>query len=126
MIIKILGKKIFIPRNRESTSTICKIRNSKEVRIVVQPTSGRCEIRDLTGRLNPATNVESLLQEELKKLTDLTVSQEGKQYSFVDIGFPIPFLEVSYVIYFALYVSLLFLSLVIILHSMGISLSVRG
>lgn len=95
LINKILGKRIFQGKNHESTSTICKIRNSNTVSITVEHESGNREVKDLTETCNLETQEgERLLRDSLKNLTDLTTSRESMQYQSVEIGFPVPFLEV--------------------------------
>ena len=95
LINKILGKNIFKARNHESTATICKIRNSDKVRIIVEHISAETDVVDLTETCNPETEEgEKNLKDELKKLTDMTSTQRSKYFKSVDIGFPIPLLEV--------------------------------
>ena len=94
MINRIIGKKIFKGRNLESTSTVCKIRNSESVRIIVENVSGKKEVIHLA---ECDVNTEGGLRKlrgTLKDLTDMTLSKESTQYQSVDIGFPIPFLKV--------------------------------
>ena len=94
LINRIIGKKIFKGRNLESTSTVCKIRNSESVRIIVENVSGKKEVIHLT---ECDVNTEGGLRKlrgTLKDLTDMTLSKESTQYQSVDIGFPIPFLKV--------------------------------
>nr|XP_022288226.1 uncharacterized protein LOC111100543 isoform X2 [Crassostrea virginica] len=94
LINKILEKRIFKGRNSESTSTVCKIRNSESVKITVEHLSGQMEVIDLTDKCDSNT-AEGLriLRGKLRDLTDMTLSQESKQYRSVDIGLPIPFLK---------------------------------
>ena len=95
MINKILEKRIFKGRNSESTSTVCKIRNSESVQITVEHLSGQMEVIDLTDKCDSNTEEGlQILRGKLKDLTDMTLSQESKQYRSVDIGLPIPFLKV--------------------------------
>lgn len=94
LINRIIGKKIFKGRNLESTSTVCKIRNSESVRIIVEDVSGKKEVIHLA---ECDVNTEGGLRKlrgTLKDLTDMTLSKESTQYQSVDIGFPIPFLKV--------------------------------
>ena len=50
---------------------------------------------DFTETCNPETEEgEKNLKDELKKLTDMTSTQRSKYFKSVDIGFPIPLLEV--------------------------------
>lgn len=90
LINKILGMKIFKGRNQESTSTICKIRNLAKTRIITESMTGQVEEIDLTE----ANDAEKSLRESLKRLTDMTYSEDITLRS-VDIGFPIPFLKVG-------------------------------
>ena len=97
LINKILEKRILQSRNlpRESNFTVCKIRNSESVQITVEHLSGQMEVIDLDGKCD--SNTEEglrMLRSKLKDLTDMTLSQESKQYRSVDIGLPIPFLKV--------------------------------
>lgn len=97
LINKILQKKIFKRRNVESTSTICKIRNSERVRIITESSTGQIEETDLTDRCDLATSKGvKVLRDYLKDLTDMTSSKRSKDYfRSVDIGFPISFLMVK-------------------------------
>lgn len=49
MINKILGKRIFKGKDLESISTICKIRNSDNIRVITEKVSGEREEQDFTG-----------------------------------------------------------------------------
>lgn len=91
LINKILGMRIFKGRNNESTSTICKIRNSASTRIITESMTGQIKETDLTE----TNDTEKALRDYLKNLTDMTSSKESMQYRSVDIGFPIPFLKVN-------------------------------
>ena len=96
MLNTILGKKIFPEKNEESTSTICKIRNSERIRIIAEHSSGKKTEIDLTDRCDLETKEGvTLLRKELRQLTDLTQSQESKHFRNVDIGLPVPFLKVN-------------------------------
>lgn len=92
LINKILEKRIFKGRNNESTSTICKIRNSAKTRILTESMTGQIDETDLTEK----DDVEKALRDSLKKLTDMTSSKECIHFRSVDIGFPIPFLKVNF------------------------------
>lgn len=92
LINKILEKRIFKGRNNESTSTICKIRNSAKTRILTESMTGQIDETDLTEK----DDVEKALRDSLKKLTDMTSSEECIHFRSVDIGFPIPFLKVNF------------------------------
>ena len=48
MINKILEKRLFKGRNLESTSTVCKIRNSESARIIIENVSGKKDVIDLS------------------------------------------------------------------------------
>ncbi|XP_052691975.1 uncharacterized protein LOC128170024 [Crassostrea angulata] len=89
LINKILEKRIFKGRNNESTSTICKIRNSAKTRILTESMTGQIDETDLTEK----NDVEKALRDSLKKLTDMTSSEECIHFRSVDIGFLIPFLK---------------------------------
>lgn len=96
LINKILGKKIFVGRNNESTATICKIRNAEQVQIIVEHVSGEIEKKDLEDICDLETKEgEKSMRKKLKELTDIIASQKSVQYRSVDIGFPIPFLKVD-------------------------------
>ena len=95
LINKILGKKIFEGDNLESTSTICKIRNSEKVTIIIEHTTGEKEEKDLTETCDTETKEGiNILRKTLNDLTNMRVSTKSKEYGSVDIGFPIPFLKV--------------------------------
>ena len=94
LINKILEKRLFRGRNLESTSTVCKIRNSESVRIIIENVSGKKEVIHLSEcDVNTDEGLKKL-RNVLKDLTDMTLSKESKQYRSVDIGFPIPLLKV--------------------------------
>lgn len=94
IINKILGKTIFSPRTLESTSTICKIRNFKKVQVIIEYSSGEILRKRLNNCDSETVDGVQKLRTTLDKLTDLTVSKEGKECDCVDIGFPIPILKV--------------------------------
>lgn len=96
LINKILQKEIFKCRTNESTSTICKIRNSERVRIITESLTGQIEETDMTDRCDLATSKGvKVLRNYLKELTDKTSSKNTNKFRSVDIGFPIPFLMVK-------------------------------
>lgn len=93
LINTILGKKIFKTRNRESTSTICKLRNSKTIRIIAERISGETSLTELD--CDPETeDGEKKIRKILKGLTDVTAQSDSKMNNCVDIGLPIPLLTV--------------------------------
>ena len=103
LINKVLRKDIFSPKLRESTSTICKIRNSEKVTIVREDMHGSKSTTDITGTCNIQTkDGQQDLRKRLEKTMDLTVSKEGINYRKVEIGFPIPFLEVELTFYLSI------------------------
>lgn len=107
LINKIIGKEIFKGRNEESTATLCKLRNSEKIKIVLEHESGKPdEVRDLPVNYNPDSK-EGLkkLRNTLKPLTDKIKSKKSMHYRSVDIGFPIPFLKVLGLYYDFLVVS---------------------
>ncbi|XP_052694683.1 uncharacterized protein LOC128172979 [Crassostrea angulata] len=93
LINKILEKRIFKGRILESSSTICKIRNSERIKIVTECDTGEIEETDLTNKceLGSEKGVK-VLRDSLKKVTDMTLSMKSIHHRSVDIGFPIPFL----------------------------------
>ncbi|XP_062596538.1 uncharacterized protein in xynA 3'region-like, partial [Saccostrea cucullata] len=92
LINKLLQKRIFNARNKESTSTICKIRNSEEIKIITERVNG--EIQTIPLQCNIETEKgEKSLRDILNNLTDMTSSKDSKNFRYVDIGFPIPFLK---------------------------------
>nr|XP_022312831.1 uncharacterized protein LOC111117885 isoform X2 [Crassostrea virginica] len=94
LVNKILGIRIFKARNHESTSTICKIRDSKKVKIVAESKTGDLIEKDLSKKCNIATEEGvKMLRDILKDFTDLTSSHSSKDFRSVDIGFPISFLK---------------------------------
>ena len=79
----------------ESTSTICKIRNLEGLNIIIESETGEKTEMDLTDKCNLETREGLIkLREYLTKLTEITLSKESMQYRSVDIGFPIPMLQV--------------------------------
>ena len=79
----------------ESTSTICKIRNLEGIKIIIESKTGEKTEMDLTDKCNLETKEGLIkLREYLAKLTEITLSKESMQYRSVDIGFPIPMLQV--------------------------------
>lgn len=91
---KILEKKIFKSRNDESTSTICKVRNSDQTKvIVVNEDSGRTE-KDLKYDITTKEG-EKELRQFLKEQTDITHSKQSAANISVEITYPIPFLKVK-------------------------------
>lgn len=94
LINKILGKKLFKGRNRESTSTVCKIRNSDEVKVKTEMESGTVSEIDVPEIDVESKEGEKELRKILNKLTDITIRKSNTQYRCVDIGIPVPFLKV--------------------------------
>lgn len=98
MINKILEKDIFKPKLRESSSCIVKVRNLDTVRIVTERMSGEKEERYLTDECDTDTeNGLKQMKKILKKITDIK-SKESRVYRSVDVGFPIPFLKVNFLL----------------------------
>lgn len=95
LINKMVGKNIFIARHGESTATICKIRNSDRIKIIVESENGDITEKDLTEQCNLDTEEgQQKLREEITKCTDLTKSKDSARHQSVDIGLPISFLKV--------------------------------
>lgn len=95
LINKILENEIFLGHTLESTSTICKIRNLERAKVITKRKTG--EVVDLVlpepFDIRDESNLETL-QELLTDLTDMTVSKASREFEYVDVGFPIPFLKV--------------------------------
>lgn len=88
MINKILGKEIFSSELFESTSTICKIRNSKHKTIITRLNTGHDDIIPFDGYEVDSERIHNTIME-------LMESERSKTFAFVDVGFPIPFLKVK-------------------------------
>lgn len=95
LINKLLEKIIFTTGNHESTSTVCKLRNSKTIKILTQNYEGNAVEKDLTDTCDLST-VEGLnnLRKALNSVTNIS-SEESVGIQSVDVGFPIPFLKVK-------------------------------
>lgn len=97
LINKLLGKQLFRGRNNESTSTICKLRNSEKIRVITTNIQGQKEETDFTDKCNLETKEGvKMLRNFLKDLTDLTSSEKSVTFKSVEVEFPIPLLEVNY------------------------------
>lgn len=96
LINKLLGKQLFKGRNNESTSTICKLRNSEKIKVITTNMQGQKEETDLTDKCNLETKEGvKMLRDFLKDLTDLTSSEKSVTFKSVKVEFPIPLLEVN-------------------------------
>lgn len=96
MINKILGKNIFKGKILESTSTICKIRNSDRIRVITEKVTGEKEVQDFTEECDLGTEEGvAMLRDFLETKTDLTCMSSDENIRSVDIGFPIHFLQVK-------------------------------
>lgn len=96
-----MGKALFKPKTHESTSTICKVRNSTKIIIVTESISGGISVKDLTNTCDPNTGAGvTFLRNELEHLTDKSELGERSRYRSVDVGFPISILKVSLYLYF--------------------------
>ncbi|XP_062599161.1 uncharacterized protein in xynA 3'region-like [Saccostrea cucullata] len=93
LINKILEMRIFKGRNMESTSTVCKIRNSDKVMIKTELENGEVERRDMSDIDVLTRKGEKTLRDTLKNLTDMTIEKDSRKYKSVDIGLPVPFLK---------------------------------
>lgn len=97
LVNKILGIKLFKGRLNESTSPICKIRNSDQIRVITTNMTGEVEEKCFsdTCNLQQRENL-SAFRRFLKKRTDLThVSPDFRvDFQTVDIELPVPFLKV--------------------------------
>lgn len=95
LINKILGKRIFKGQTVESTSSVCKIRNSEKVRIFSENKNGDIKEVEVPSDCDTETKtgIDSLMN-VLMELTNKTKSKESIDYKYIDVGFPIPFLKV--------------------------------
>ncbi|XP_062611965.1 uncharacterized protein LOC134273763 [Saccostrea cucullata] len=93
LINKILGMRIFKGRNLESTSTVCKIRNSEKVVIKIESDNGEVEMEDMSDLDVETKQGEKILRDTLKTLTDMTIEKGSRKYESVDIGLPVHFLK---------------------------------
>lgn len=94
LVNKMLGKKLFKGHNNESTSTICKLRNSERIRIVTTSMTGRTEATDFTDRCDLETKEGvKMLRHFLKEVTDMVSSTESVTYRSVEIELPFSFLK---------------------------------
>lgn len=95
LINNILEKIIFIGTTFESTSTICKIRNLERVKIITENMKGEIKETDLTETIDINTKPGvNRLRSALTQVTDKTSSGNSVALRYVDVGFPIPFLQV--------------------------------
>lgn len=95
LINKLLGKQLFKGRNNESTSTICKLRNSDQIRVKTTNMKGEKEETDLTDQCNLETKEGvKMLRDFLKDLTDLTSSEKSVTFKSVEVELTFPLLEV--------------------------------
>lgn len=86
LINKLLGKQLFKSRNNESTSTICKLRNSDKIRVKTTNMKGEQEETDLTDKCNLETKEGvKMLRDFLKDLTDLTSSDKSVTFKSVEV-----------------------------------------
>lgn len=89
---------MFKGRLHESTSTICKIRNSGQIKIITTKVTGEIKAKDFSDTCNSLSK-ECLreIRRYLKERTDLTHMQPDITADFqtVDIGLPVPFLKVG-------------------------------
>lgn len=94
LINKLLGKQLFKGRNNESTSTICKLRNSDKIRVKTTNMKGEQEETDLTDKCNLETKEGvKMLRDFLKDLTDLTSSEKSVTFKSVEVELTFPLLE---------------------------------
>lgn len=94
LINKLFEKQLFRGRNNESTSTICKLRNSERIRVITTDMRGQREETDFTDKCNLETKEGvKMLRNFLKDLTDLTSSERSATFNSVEVEFPIPFLR---------------------------------
>lgn len=105
LVNKILEKRVFVCENHESTSTICKIRNSDRIKVITETNAGKNE-EDLTDKCDLSTEAGvAKLREYLERSTKIQPLQTDMYYEYqsgaheeyqsVDVGLPIPFLPVK-------------------------------
>ncbi|XP_062575962.1 uncharacterized protein in xynA 3'region-like [Saccostrea cucullata] len=93
LVNKILGIRVFKGRNMESTSTICKIRNSDKVIIKTELDNGEIDVKDMSNIDVKTKEGEKILRETLKNFTDMTIAKGSEKYKSVDVGLPVSFLK---------------------------------
>lgn len=97
---------MFKGRLLESTSTICKIRNSGQIKIITTKVTGEIKEKNFSDTCN-LLNKECVreIRRYLKERTDLTQMQLDITADFqtVDIGLPVPFLKVAMLVLVAVY-----------------------
>lgn len=96
LINKILGIKLFKGKLAESTSTICKIRNSKQIKIITTNKAGEINENDFSNRCNLSKKEDvRILRNYLKKRTNVTHKHPDLNANLqtVDILLPVPFLK---------------------------------
>eukprot|EP00105_Crassostrea_gigas_P032554 XP_011455599.1 PREDICTED: uncharacterized protein LOC105348040 [Crassostrea gigas] len=93
LINKILGIKLFQGKVLESTSTICKIRNSNQIRVFTTDNTGHTVLKYFSnkGRLQYKEGIQEL-REYLKKRTSVS-PDDSVDIQIVDIRLPAPFLK---------------------------------
>lgn len=99
LINKILGIKLFKGKLAESTSTICKIRNSKQIKIITTNKAGEINENDFSNKCNLSKKEDvRILRNYLKKLTNVTHKHPDLNANLqtVDILLPVPFLKVNH------------------------------
>lgn len=104
LVNKILEKRIFICENHESTSTICKIRNFDGIKVITESNKGQV-VTDLTGLDLSTEDGVATLRKHLERSTKIQPFQGDmydeyqsgayEEFQSVDIGLPIPFLQVK-------------------------------
>lgn len=95
LINKLLGKQLFKGRNNESTSTICKLRNSDKIRVKTTNMKGEKEETDLTDKCNLETKEGvKMLRDFLKDLTLHHRKKASRLKVWMELTFPL--LEVKY------------------------------
>lgn len=88
-----MKKNVLKGRTHPSTATICKFRNCEQAKIQVVRDTGEEETIDID--FDPETkDGRKILRDALKKITDMKKYPKSKDIRSVDIGFPIPILEV--------------------------------
>lgn len=100
LINKIMGIKLFKGRLAESTSTVCKIRNSDQIRIIATKNTGEILETNFPNKCNLQQKKDIReLRRVLKECTDHKYTSSDIGFQTVDIGLPVPFLKVKYAYY---------------------------
>lgn len=87
---------LFKGRNNESTSTICKLRNSERIRIFTTDMTGETEATDLSDSCDLETKEDvKMLRNHLKEQTDMVSSTKSVTNQSVEVELLFSFLKVN-------------------------------